>query len=267
MEQNLKELSDKQDATLAEKKRLQEESDLCTGRLERAGKLTAALGSEKVRWKESVDVLNKDINECVGSVFLAAAFIGYLSPFDMTFREKITKNWVVQCQENSIPVSDKFSLYDIMADPVAVRQWHIDGLPYDNLSVENGIVVKVSRRWPMMIDPQGQARYWLGRMEKAAGLKVIKPTTPNYLRTVESCIRNGVPLVLEDAGESVDPALEPVLLKQVYKQQGRTLLRLGDGDIDYDPNFKFYITTKLPNPHYAPELCIKVNNMGPILTQ
>lgn len=27
---------------------------------------------------------------------------------------------------------------------------------------------------------------------------------------------------------------------------------------DYDDNFKFYISTKLPNPHYLPEICIKV---------
>jgi hypothetical protein len=39
----------------------------------------------------------------------------------------------------------------------------------------------------------------------------------------------------------------------------RTLIRLGDTDVDYDPNFKFYMTTKLPNPHYLPEVCIKVN--------
>jgi len=266
VEAKLNELEEKQSFTLGEKKRLQDESDLCTGRLDRAGKLTAALASEKIRWTENVAKLNEQINECVGSVFLAAAFIGYLSPFDSTFREKITTRWVQQCQELKIPVSEKFSLYDIMADPVAVRQWHIDGLPYDGLSVENGIVVKVSRRWPMMIDPQGQARYWIGKMEKAAGLKIMKPTTPNYLRIVEACIRNGNPLVLEDAGEAIDPALEPVLLKQVYKQQGRLLLRLGDGDIDYDPNFKFYVTTKLPNPHYAPELCIKVTVVNFMVT-
>lgn len=42
-------------------------------------------------------------------------------------------------------------------------------------------------------------------------------------------------------------------------QGTRTLIRLGDSDVDYDTNFKFYMTTKLPNPHYLPEVCIKVN--------
>jgi dynein heavy chain, axonemal len=39
---------------------------------------------------------------------------------------------------------------------------------------------------------------------------------------------------------------------------GRLLIRLGDSDIEYDSNFKFYMTTKLSNPHYLPEICIKV---------
>jgi hypothetical protein len=39
----------------------------------------------------------------------------------------------------------------------------------------------------------------------------------------------------------------------------RTLIRFGDSDVDYDPSFKFYMTSKLSNPHFLPELCIKVN--------
>lgn len=35
-------------------------------------------------------------------------------------------------------------------------------------------------------------------------------------------------------------------------------MRLGDATIDYDDGFQFYMTTKMPNPHYLPEVCIKV---------
>ena len=40
------------------------------------------------------------------------------------------------------------------------------------------------------------------------------------------------------------------------------LIRLGDSDIDYDKNFRFYMTTKMANPHYLPEVCIKVGLTG-----
>ena len=61
-----------------------------------------------------------------------------------------------------------------------------------------------------------------------------------------------MPVLLEELGETLDPALEPVLLKQTFIQGGRLLIRLGDSDIDYDKNFKFYMTSKLANPHYLP---------------
>ena len=49
-------------------------------------------------------------------------------------------------------------------------------------------------------------------------------------------------------------AAEPVLLKQTFKKGGQMVLHLGDSDVPYSADFKFYITTKLPNPHYMPEV-------------
>lgn len=45
------------------------------------------------------------------------------------------------------------------------------------------------------------------------------------------------------------------------------MMRLGDSDVDYDDNFRFYVTTKLPNPHYLPEICIQVTLINFTVTQ
>ena len=60
---------------------------------------------------------------------------------------------------------------------------------------------------------------------------------------------------------SLDPALETVLTQAVYTEQGRTLLKVGDAAVDYNPSFRLYVTTKLPNPHYLPDVCIKVGHI------
>merc|ERR1711871_1381435 len=65
--------------------------------------------------------------------------------------------------------------------------------------------------------------------------------------------------LLENVPEAIDPILESVLLKQLVKAGGVYTIRLGDATIEYDQKFKLYITTKLTNPHYPPELCVKVN--------
>jgi ATP-binding dynein motor region len=35
------------------------------------------------------------------------------------------------------------------------------------------------------------------------------------------------------------------------------MMRLGDKEVEYNKDFRFYITTKLSNPHYAPEVATK----------
>ena len=69
-----------------------------------------------------------------------------------------------------------------------------------------------------MIDPQGQANKWIKNMEKEYKLSVIKLTDSDYMRTLENCITFGNPLLLENVGEELDPSLEPLLLKQTFKQ-------------------------------------------------
>ena len=49
-------------------------------------------------------------------------------------------------------------------------------------------------------------------------LKIVKMTDATFLRTLEACIRIGIPVLMEDVGETLDPALEPVLLKQTFIQ-------------------------------------------------
>merc|ERR1719181_2540640 len=86
----------------------------------------------------------------------------------------------------------------------------------------------------------------------------MKLSDGTYLRKLEAGIRNGNPVLLENVEEVLDPALEPVLNKAIVKRGGQMVLRLGDSDVPYDENFRFYITTKMANPHYLPEICIKV---------
>ena len=101
-----------------------------------------------------------------------------------------------------------------------MREWRLWGLPADDVSVDNGILVTRSKRWPLMIDPQGQANAWLRNMEGRAGLKLVQLNQPNSLRLIEGAVRLGQPVLIEDVGESIDPALEPLLLKQVGSMLG-----------------------------------------------
>ena len=87
---------------------------------------------------------------------------------------------------------------------------------------------------------------------------MAKFTGKNYLKDMELAIRNGYPVIIEDVDEVIDPALEPILAKAIFERDGRVLMRFADKEIDYDPNFRLFMTTKKPNPNYLPEIFIKV---------
>jgi dynein heavy chain len=81
------------------------------------------------------------------------------------------------------------------------------------------------------------------------------------VRKLESCIQFGYPLLLENVYEELDPTLEPLLVKAIFKQAGSLQIKLGDSTIEYNEKFRFYITTKLRNPHYAPEVRLHLSSV------
>ena len=103
-------------------------------------------------------------------------------------------------------------------------------------------------------------------MEKSKNLHIIKLTDADFVRTLENCIQFGTPVLLENIGEELDPILEPLLLKQTFKQGGSVCIKLGDSTIEYSKDFRFYITTKLRNPHYLPETAVKVTLLNFMIT-
>ncbi|XP_061590831.1 dynein axonemal heavy chain 12 [Cololabis saira] len=249
-----------------EKAQLEFQVDLCARKLERAEKLIGGLGGEKTRWSKAADDLQDTYDNLTGDVLISAGVIAYLGAFTTGFRQDCTKSWTKLCQSRNIPSSDNFSLSKTLGDPIQIRAWNIAGLPSDSFSVENGVIVTNSRRWPLMIDPQGQANKWVKNLEKDNNLSVIKLTDGDYMRTLENCIQFGTPLLLENVGEELDPSLEPLLLKQTFKQGGVESIRLGESVIEYSADFRFYITTKLRNPHYLPELSTKVSLLNFMIT-
>ncbi|TKS70983.1 Dynein heavy chain 1, axonemal [Collichthys lucidus] len=243
---------------LAKKDELDNKCQLCEARLIRADKLIGGLADEKVRWKETVQHLDYMVNNVAGDVLLSGAYIAYLGPFTGEYRASMAEEWLHCFKELGVPHTNEPNLISTLGDPVKISSWQISGLPKDNLSVENGVIAQYSLLWPLFVDPQGQANKWIKNMERDNRLLTIKLSDLDFLRSLENAICFGKPCLLENVGEELDPALEPVLLKKTYKHQGNTVLKLGDSVVSYNKDFKMYITTKLPNPHYSPEVSTNV---------
>lgn len=134
------------------------------------------------------------------------------------------------------------------------------GLPSDSVSIENGLIATKGNRWPLFIDPQLQAVKWVYNMEKENSVKVLKFKDTHFQADMKACLSLGYPCLIEDTVQNLEPLIDPILSKSFNTStDGTVSVRFADSDIQYDEGFRLYMTTKLPNPDYLPDIFIKTN--------
>mmetsp|Transcript_24429 Transcript_24429/g.96934 ORF Transcript_24429/g.96934 Transcript_24429/m.96934 type:complete len:2723 (+) Transcript_24429:2309-10477(+) len=258
-------------AAYQKKEQLVRDVEECRARLVRAQKLIGGLGGERTRWSDACARLEKAHTNLLGDSVISAATIAYAGPFTPDFRRDLTSIWQSHLCQLGLPHTYGCDIRQTLSDPATIRLWTIRGLPQDSHSIENGIIMSMARRFPLLIDPQGQANSFVKNMGKDAsvaenGLEVTRLTDKNFLRTVENAVRFGRWVLLESIGETLEAALEPLLLQQTYVQGGTTMIRLGDSTIPWNDAFRFYMTTTLTNPSYAPDVQVKVSLLNFAIT-
>ena len=60
----------------------------------------------------------------------------------------------------------------------------------------------------------------------ANGMDAVKQSDKNFLRTLENGVQFGRWVLLENILETLDAALEPILLQQKFKQGGQDMIKL-----------------------------------------
>ena len=149
-------------------------------------------------------------------------------PFTSAFRDKCITDWVKFTSASGIACSAKFSLSETLGSAVRIEGWTEAGLPRDNFSIDNAVMIYEQKKWPLLIDPQGQANQWLRCWEQPRGLVILRATQPDLLRMLETHIPSGKPVLIEEVGEQLDSSLDPLLTRSIQKQ-GRLGLTLANG--------------------------------------
>ncbi|XP_042636525.1 dynein axonemal heavy chain 10 [Orycteropus afer afer] len=255
IQKELEALGAKYEAAILEKQMLQEEAEIMERRLIAADKLISGLGSENIRWLNDLDELMHRRVKLLGDCLLCAAFLSYEGAFTWEFRnEMVNQVWQNDILERGIPLSQPFRLESLLTDDVEVSRWGSQGLPPDELSIQNGILTTRASRFPLCIDPQQQALNWIKRKEEKNNLRVASFNDPDFLKQLEMSIKYGTPFLFHDVDEYIDPVIDNVLEKNIKFSQGRQFIILGDKEVDYDSNFRLYLNTKLANPRYSPSV-------------
>eukprot|EP01012_Entosiphon_sulcatum_P030911 TRINITY_DN3847_c0_g1_i1.p1 TRINITY_DN3847_c0_g1~~TRINITY_DN3847_c0_g1_i1.p1 ORF type:complete len:4187 (-),score=787.17 TRINITY_DN3847_c0_g1_i1:47-10915(-) len=266
VEDRVAELEFNYNAAIHRQAELEHQVKLTGIKLDRANRLISGLSGEKDRWRSLVELYTQQEDTVVGDMLLAGAAVAYLGPFTASYRKELMENWARELERLGVKHSEDASLIATSGDAEEMQQWMIQGLPSDNVSIENGIILSKASRWPLCIDPQGQANAWIKNMMKDANLQILKLSDKDFGKQLENSIRLGQPCLLENVGEELDPLLDPILLRQTFLMGNSVMIKIGDNNIPYDERFRLFLTTKLQNPHYPPETCVKVSLLNFFIT-
>jgi len=121
-----------------------------------------------------------------------------------------------------------------------------------------------------MIDPQGQARKWI--LQRETELEeynlIFTLNHPNLKEAIKLPLQEGYACMIENIENEVDPMLDPLLEKQIIKKGRSTMfIRISETEMDYDPKFRLFMTSRLANPHFSPELAAKATIIDFTVTQ
>jgi len=72
-------------------------------------------------------------------------------------------------------------------------------------------------------------------------------------------VKKGSCVLLQDVAEDLDPSLDNLLNKSLVKSGSEWLVKIGEDEVPYNSKFQLFITTRMSNPHYTPEVSTKVN--------
>ncbi|XP_018316536.1 dynein heavy chain 8, axonemal [Mycetomoellerius zeteki] len=242
------------DAVMQERQKIIDQAAVCQAKMDITTAMIEGLSGEKIRWTEQVTTFKSEIERLVGDVLVFTGFLSYCGPFNQEFRFLLQRKWLDFIQDRKIPISLNVNIVNALTDTATIGEWNLQGLPTDELSVQNGIIVTKASRYPLLIDPQLQGKTWIKNKEKEFDLQVTWFTHKYFRNHLEDSISIGRPLLIQDVGEEIDPVLDNLLEKNFIKIGTSFKVKLGDKEVDISKDFRLYITTKLPNPFYTPEI-------------
>ncbi|XP_077870638.1 cytoplasmic dynein 1 heavy chain 1-like [Saccoglossus kowalevskii] len=226
-------------------------------KVNRSTALLRSLSIERDRWELSSETFKNQMATIIGDVLLSSAFMSYAGYFDQQMRQNLFTSWCSHLQQAMLHFRSDIARTEYLSNADERLRWQANSLPADDLCTENAIMLMRFNRYPLIIDPSGQATEFIMNEYKHKKITKTSFLDDAFRKNLESSLRFGNPLLVQDV-ENYDPILNPVLNRELRRTGGRVLISLGDQDIDLSPAFTIFLSTRDPTVEFPPDICSRV---------
>ncbi len=237
-------------ANLSDAKRemsqIQEDAEKTEMKMNNAVKLIESLGGEEIRWQSLYENSQLQLQSLLGDCLMACTFTTYLGPIGVSHRDLYLKKINKICKDCVIEVGENFKAVEFLADGEQVSKWLNEGLPADEFSIQNGVVLTSSNSVPYIIDPQGQCTKWL--QQKYPKNISMPLSSSKFDETLEMCLARGLPFLVQNAELEFSTTLNSVL-----DNNSDEFVKIGEREIEIADGFKVILITRVANPDISPE--------------
>ncbi|XP_066142886.1 dynein heavy chain, cytoplasmic isoform X6 [Euwallacea fornicatus] len=257
LEQSIASYKEEYAQLIAQAQAIKTDLENVQAKVNRSIALLKSLVIERERWEATSETFRAQMSTIVGDVLLSAAFIAYGGYFDQHYRQNLFTTWCQHLTQAAILYRPDIARTEYLSNPDERLRWQANALPSDELCTENAIMLKRFNRYPLIIDPSGQATEFI--MNEYKDRKITKTSflDDSFRKNLESALRFGNPLLVQDV-ENYDAILNPVLNRELRRTGGRVLITLGDQDIDLSPSFIIFLSTRDPTVEFPPDICSRV---------
>ena len=148
-------------------------------KLARSKALLTSLAAEQQRWTKERETFQARMSTLVGDALLSGAFLAYSGYLDQQHRASLLAQWSAMLATNGIESREGFAPAEYLSSADERMAWQKHGLPADQLCVENAIILSRFNRYPVIIDPSGDATEFILSMyaDKQVCYSPLSPST------------------------------------------------------------------------------------------
>jgi len=181
---------------------------------------------------------------------ISSGYLTYTGSQNETVREKTILDW-----SSALKVTD-YNFRTFLSSETQMLTWKKEGLPADQLSVENAIMITNTELTPLIIDPATQASEWLktNLKKNCESVEVLNHQDAKFNTNIELAIRFGKSLIIQEV-DGIESMLVPILRKDLMQQGPRQVVQIGEKSVDYNPAFRLFMTTRDQFVQIPPNIC------------